>query len=1025
MPGSETESKSGSKAGSKSGSKAGSKSGSKAGSKSGSRPTSPQSSPKPASNAALPSVFRIKALKLTKPASDPPPEKYETSPVTNFEYECATLDEFKNTTLDKVRSKIGLVMSESFRFSDKNGSVVEDTINFDSYLRDLETPITPENSSSWIEIYVIPFKKGATAVTDVLNNPPFMLKFVQKLDGDEVRKEGTLHSSTLPALKGGELALSRIRKYVGAMSSTFRRHQFCLEDGHVVDDSMTLKDYLASSSKPVDQADQTPSIEVYFRKPGGSKTKKKGASDWVKDHDALKPDKEMQGDEALKIERDKALLELKEKLDAASYKMDSAAVAEAKSAGKLTEDEWQLVIRNCNLMFGWVVDVDTHTVTRAAKPAFQLKKGLNMGVGADTNTAPAADEEKSIQLPEKSHAIPNFAVTDDARIEISMVEHQFQESMAKAHFSSTSVEASVSGGFGAFSAGVSASYSNSSQSEEKKSRKENEKTLVGTYLFPRATVYLTPGDLEPTAELKSAIARIRAKQDITDLRRLHKDFGHLFCQSVVVGGCLQTTKIVTMTEETEETSQKDQFKVSPWVSGSVKASHEQGSAQQQGQTTAENKEKLVFEATGGNTLLATNPEAWTASLVDHGHWRVIKQDKLSSLAEALSQTEGYAEVLMWFSQAVPALSRYVQIPPARRLNFRLKAVADGLGIQRVLGEGIHKYLGHNPERIPELVHIGVEPLPKALGTEFGSGLVEKGWPVVDMTAFTIPRSLRSATPLFSPKRTQAPVLIPYTGKISVGKPGEDDKSKADFKAFKDVYKLSVWKFEVPNGDVLVHGSRVSITSLASEPNPTLSVYRNEQGVFMPAMTSQDGPSYWRVLRSDPTAREDDPIRDGDTIRLSWRFSDQTAGFRDFYDDTFGRRRFSKPDKASDDLYLKIPYPPFQASEEIAMTLSAAETTKPVLQTLKVIPSPGVSYIGPQACYNLHDVSFRLDFMGPDGLGESRDYMAPVGSEESANTGVTWVADKTQLKLPALMIANLLLPGARGPTVGPLLHALLL
>lgn len=44
---------------------------------------------------------------------------------------------------------------------------------------------------------------------------------------------------------------------------------------------------------------------------------------------------------------------------------------------------------------------------------------------------------------EKAQAIPNFAVDDDARIEIAMTSHQFQESMAKAHFSATSVEASA------------------------------------------------------------------------------------------------------------------------------------------------------------------------------------------------------------------------------------------------------------------------------------------------------------------------------------------------------------------------------------------------------------------------------------------------------------------------------------------------------------------------------------------------------------------------------------------------------
>ncbi|KAG8691309.1 hypothetical protein FRC11_005056 [Ceratobasidium sp. 423] len=1057
-----------------------------------------QSTQTQTTNVTPPVIFQIKVFKLEKPTTDPPTTTFQTVPLTSFDYERASADVLKSTALSDVQPKVASVLAESFRFSDKDGSVMDDSTTFESYLRN-------KKSTAPINLYVIPFKKPPTSVLEALNNPPFILKFAERLEGGELKREGTLSSSSLPALKGGQIPLGEIRPRIGAMSSAFTRHQFCLQDGHLVDDNMLLKDYLVSSTKTIDQTEQIPSIEVYFCKPGVNTA---GASDWVKNHDALKTDTGLKPD-ALNVERDKTLLAMKEQLDAAKYRVSELAVKDAKSAGKLTEDEWGLVIRNCNLMFGWVVDVDSNTVKRAPKAAFRLKKGLNMPAGyvppvnpptttpvtttnvttttvatsvpaTGTTTAPTTTpatgvppattvvpttgvpvtttttvptpgaptttpavptvttstsqsttttSTTNVRLPEKANAIPNFAVTDDSRIEITMVEHQFQESMAKSHFSSTSVEASVSGGFAGISVGVSTGFSTSKSSEEKKSRKENEKTLVGSYLFPRATVNLTPADLEPTEDLKAAIARIRTKKDITDLRRLHRDFGHLFCQSVVVGGCLQTTKTVTMTETSEETSSKEQFKVSvgvavqtPYVSASVKTSHEKGSAQQQGQTTTDTKEKLVFEATGGNTLLATNPDSWTASLSDYSHWRAIKRDTLSSLSDAISQMDGYVEVLMWFSQAVPALSKYVQIPPTRSLTFRLKTISDSPRMKRVIGEGVHKYLGHNPSKIPELVHVGVDPLSAALGSEFKPGLTDKGWPIIDITAFTKPRYLSTPSPLFTPKRTQAPTLSPYTAKITAQKP-TDDKTKADLKTFDEVYKQTVWKFEVPDGDVLVHESRVSITSLGSDLNPTLSVFRTEQGVFLPAMTSQDGPSYWRILRSDPTARAGDPIRDGDTIRLSWRFSDQTAGFRDFYDDTFGRRRFSKPDESSDSLYLKVPYPPFQSSIDISMVLSSAETALPVVEALKVVAPPTESYGEGLTCYNLHDVSFRLDFVGPDSVGETRDYMAPVGGAETANTA--WEVSKQEVKLAAWMVANLLLPGAKGPTAAVLLAALLL
>ncbi|CAE6422703.1 unnamed protein product [Rhizoctonia solani] len=293
---------------------------------------------------------------------------------------------------------------------------------------------------------------------------------------------------------------------------------------------------------------------------------------------------------------------MKEQLDAAKYRVSEFAVKDAKSAGKLTEDEWGLVIQNCNLMFGWVVDVDNNTVKRAPKAAFRLKKGLNMPVGyvppvnpptttsvtttnvttttvatsvpaTGTTTTPTTTPATgttgappatttvpgtvvvpttgvpvttsttvpgtgvptttpavpmvttstsqsttttlttNVRLPEKANAIPNFTVTDESRIEITMVEHQFQESMAKSYFNSTSVEASVSGGFGGISVGISTGFSKSQSSEEKKSRNQNKKTFIGSYLFPRATANLTPSDLEPTEDLKAAIIRIRTKKD--------------------------------------------------------------------------------------------------------------------------------------------------------------------------------------------------------------------------------------------------------------------------------------------------------------------------------------------------------------------------------------------------------------------------------------------------------------------------------------------------------------------------------
>ncbi|KAG8694418.1 hypothetical protein FRC09_009862 [Ceratobasidium sp. 395] len=186
------------------------------------------------------------------------------------------------------------------------------------------------------------------------------------------------------------------------------------------------------------------------------------------------------------------------------------------------------------------------------------------------------------------------------------------------------------------------------------------------------------------------------------------------------------------------------------------------------------------------------------------------------------------------------------------------------------------------------------------------------------------------------------------------------------------------------------------------------------------MSSYDGPCFWRILKKDPSSREGDPIRDGDDLRLCWRFSDQADGFRDFDEDTFGRRRFTKPDGIGDVLYLKVPYPPIQSSStDIALVLSSAETRNPIIEKFKTLPK------GLESNFNLHDLSFRIDSAGDDGLGESMDYMAPVVDSQKPNKDVSWGQGRPQFSAAAMFIGSILLSGVSGPVAGSMLQALLL
>lgn len=99
---------------------------------------------------------------------------------------------------------------------------------------------------------------------------------------------------------------------------------------------------------------------------------------------------------------------------------------------------------------------------------------------------------------------------------------------------------------------------------------------------------------------------------MNDLRQLYRDYGHLFCKQVTIGGRLQSTKIFNSTTNTSEQSAKEEFKVSvglqvstPFgVGAGMKHETSQGSSTDQKSGDHKERETNVFEAVGGNTILA-------------------------------------------------------------------------------------------------------------------------------------------------------------------------------------------------------------------------------------------------------------------------------------------------------------------------------------------------------------------------------------------------------------------------------------
>lgn len=90
----------------------------------------------------------------------------------------------------------------------------------------------------------------------------------------------------------------------------------------------------------------------------------------------LKPDLSFTDRGAEELKADRTALEVKEELDAGNFSVSKTNVKTYTSA--MTERDWNYVIRNCNMMYGWRINFERNVLEKAPKPAFKLKEGLNL-----------------------------------------------------------------------------------------------------------------------------------------------------------------------------------------------------------------------------------------------------------------------------------------------------------------------------------------------------------------------------------------------------------------------------------------------------------------------------------------------------------------------------------------------------------------------------------------------------------------------------------------------------------------------
>ncbi|KAF5662962.1 hypothetical protein FHETE_7707 [Fusarium heterosporum] len=589
--------------------------------------------------------------------------------------------------------------------------------------------------------------------------------------------------------------------------------------------------------------------------------------------------------------------------------------------------------------------------------------------------------------------LPDFAINDNSRIDVVVSSHEFQTSMATNDFSASSTSASLGGSYGPISASVSYSEQSMHSSSTSNTSDTYNKTMIAKYLFPRVDLHL--GEcLEPTEGLKKALEKVEATKNIKDLRQLRQDYGYLFCTSITIGGRLQTQSIMTDTEKTSAQQQKQSMKTSvglavasPEASASVSHTQESGSANSQSQATSDKSESHAFEAMG-DTLLASNPLAWIPTVGNYKNWRIINRDGLILMSDMISGLSGFERTRSWFEQAVPSLSKYIEFSDkiVKKIRLRLMSPNHHLCLSNKTGSDDPDFA------TPPNYYFGHRPMSKVMPISMELKQADVHWGDIEMP---------SGSPefLFSPGSYRAPAIYGY----AANKVGDNFYGTK----YDNEYKSTVWSITSPYDDVLCHESRVIIQTVSpgnSAPAITgdsgsnaikvstsasmvssLIVFRNQQGVFLPAMSDTKDVHIWRVLKNGVAPGEKANIAEGDQIQLAWSYQDQYCGYRDFTQDAFGRRRNGPPPEAkSSTLYMRLPWPRFEPVTSLPDQVKPLPNALMMSEVAQAWDDPKASLPDTIAAIKnqeqtskqilVEDCIFRLDVVKHHGRGDVEDYL---------------------------------------------------
>ncbi|KAK1492750.1 hypothetical protein CTAM01_09701 [Colletotrichum tamarilloi] len=547
--------------------------------------------------------------------------------------------------------------------------------------------------------------------------------------------------------------------------------------------------------------------------------------------------------------------------------LDSLCLQSSISPSSLDELQWELVMKNCQVMHGWYIDPVSTEIKMAPKPAFRLKSGLNLDYSPDSTVSTA----------EVEIAIPNYGVTDGSKIDVVTTESGIKHSLVRNSFDKSSMDNKLALGYSGIGINVASGKSFDSQGEQSSGSNRSVKSMIGIYKLPRATLFLNADDLVPTKAFTNGIEKIKElgeEADETDVRKFYERFGQFFCHEVILGGMLLSTKALVGNESQDEEKSRCSFKhaigmsvsspVEVIIGAESKKEIASGADQSIVRSYKDSDDSVVFEAVGGNTILASNPQQWCATVGDYNNWRVIGRQEMKLILDSFKDSGDHElqDVVDLFTKASQlTVSKFIDIPKSAKIiaQFRFKTKSTNADKTHYLRHDIYKLI------------------------DFG---------------------LRSASEQrIMPQKFQGPRVEPYDPSW---------KDQDGLWTIAPVVGAGLCCHGSQGRSQLVDGSRVTIRSgRDSQTAWYLSVLRTSAGIFVPCITTSKH-FVWRVrevLRPNTRstiAKEpspDKPLRHDAVLCLTYDFEDNPRGYRDFKDDDRGFRNVEYPDKDTTQLVL--------------------------------------------------------------------------------------------------------------------------